>query len=246
MPTLRIVGAGRAGRALALALETRGWVERGLLGRGDDLSHAADDVDLCVIATPDAAVPSVAAAIEPNPGALLAHLSGALGLDVLARHHRRASIHPLVSLPSADRGAAALTGGAWFAVAGDPMAAAVVADLGGRTVSVDDDRRAAYHAAACIASNHTVALLAQVARVAATAGVPLEAYLDLVRMTVDNVAVLGPSGALTGPAARGDWATVAGHLGAIDPSETALYLALARSAAALAGRTLPQPEAACN
>jgi predicted short-subunit dehydrogenase-like oxidoreductase (DUF2520 family) len=123
------------------------------------------------------------------------------------------------------------------------MAAAVVADLGGRTVSVDEGERAAYHAAACIASNHTVALLAQVERIAASAGVPLAAYLDLVRMTVDNVAALGPAGALTGPAARGDWSTMARHLGALDPSEAPLYLALARSAANLAGRTLPFADA---
>jgi predicted short-subunit dehydrogenase-like oxidoreductase (DUF2520 family) len=246
MPTLRIVGAGRAGRALALALDTRGWASRGLLNRADDPSGAADGVDLCVIATPDTAVATVAAAIGPNSDAVVAHLSGALGLDVLAPHQRRASIHPLVSLPSAERGAAALTAGAWFAVAGDPMAAAVVADLGGRTVPIDDEHRAAYHAAACIASNHTVALLAQVERVAASAGVPLAAYLDLVRMTLDNVAALGPSAALTGPAARGDWVTIERHLAAIDQREAPLYLALASAAATLAGRTLPEPEAVCS
>src|SRR5258708_31259618 len=246
MPTLRIVGAGRAGRSLALALESRGWDERGLLGHDDDPRGGADGVDLCVVATPDAVVASVAAAIEPNPDAVVAHLSGALGLDVLAGPPRRASIHPLVSLPDSLTGASALTSGAWFAVAGDALAAAVVADLGGRTVPVDDDRRAQYHAAACIASNHTVALLAQVERIAASAGVPLAAYLDLVRMTVDNLAAMGPSRPPPGPPSRGDWTTVARHVDAVDPAEVPLYLALARSAATLAGRTLPEPEVACN
>ena len=37
-----------------------------------------------------------------------------------------------------------------------------------------------------------MALLAQAEQVAATAGVPLDAYLDLVRATVENVAALGP------------------------------------------------------
>jgi predicted short-subunit dehydrogenase-like oxidoreductase (DUF2520 family) len=244
MPTLRIVGAGRAGSSLAQALQSRGWIERGRLGRDADPRRAADGVDLCVIATPDAAVTAVARSIEPNPKAVLAHLSGALGLDALAPHGRRASIHPLVSLPDASRGAAALLSGAWFAVAGDPLAEVVVADLGGRIVTVDDGHRAEYHAAACVASNHTVALLAQVERIAASAGVPLAAYLDLVRMTIDNVAAVGTASALTGPAARGDWSTVARHLDAIDPAETALYLALARAAAELAGRTLPEPEPA--
>ena len=82
-----------------------------------------------------------------------------------------------------------------------------------------------------IASNHLVALLGQVERVAAAAGVPLEAYLDLVRATLDNVAELGPAAALTGPVARGDWATVDRHLAALDPSEHEAYgamVALAR------------------
>ena len=50
---------------------------------------------------------------------------------------------------------------------------------------------------------------------------PLEAYLDLVRATVDNVAELGPAAALTGPAARGDWATIERHLAALDPPTSA-------------------------
>jgi predicted short-subunit dehydrogenase-like oxidoreductase (DUF2520 family) len=106
------------------------------------------------------------------------------------------------------------------------MATRVVEDLGGRWFEVADDDRAAYHAAACIASNHLVALLAQAERVAAGAGVPLEAYLDLVRATVDNVARLGPRAALTGPAARGDWETIERHRAALGASELAAYDAL--------------------
>jgi predicted short-subunit dehydrogenase-like oxidoreductase (DUF2520 family) len=220
-------------------VEGRGWSVRALLGRGAPLGDAAAGVDLCVIATPDAAIAQVAAAITPSVDAVVVHLSGALGLDALAPHHRRASLHPLVSLPDPTTGAAALTGGAWFAVAGDPAVRALVSDLGGRLVEVADTDRAAYHAAACIASNHTVVLLAQVARVAASAGVPLEAYLDLVRATVDNVATFGPEAALTGPAARGDWPTIQAHLAALRPAEIAQYRALAAGAAALAGRPWP-------
>jgi pantoate--beta-alanine ligase len=63
--------------------------------------------------------------------------------------------------------------------------------------------------------------------------VPLEAYLDLVRGTIENVAALGPAAALTGPVARGDWATVDRHLAAVDPSERPAYEALASEAARL-------------
>ena len=80
--------------------------------------------------------------------------------------------------------------------------------LGGRVVEVADGDRAAYHAAACIAANHVVALLGQVERVAAEVGLDLESFLPLTRAAVDDVAALGACAALTGPARRGDWATL--------------------------------------
>ncbi|HSS11969.1 MAG TPA: DUF2520 domain-containing protein, partial [Acidimicrobiales bacterium] len=117
---------------------------------------------------------------------------------------------------------------------GDPLAWRVVADLGGRPISVADAERTMYHAAAVIASNHLVALLGQVERVAAAAGVPLEAYLELARGALENVASLGPSKALTGPVARGDWETVARHLAVLPPEERPAYQAMADQAARLA------------
>lgn len=167
-------------------------------------------------------VAEVAAAVEPVAGTVVAHMAGSLGLDVLDAHARRASIHPLVALPNPEVGAARLRGG-WFALAGDQLVRTAVDDLGGQWFTVADEDRAAYHAAACIASNHLVAILGQAERVGATAGVPREAFLDLVRATVENVATLGPAAALTGPAARGDAETIERHRAAIDPSEVAAY-----------------------
>ena len=229
-PRIRVVGAGRAGRSLAAALGGAGWEVAGPLGRDDDVEAAGADVDLVVIATPDAAIAQVAAAIEPRPEPVVAHLAGSLGLDVLGPHPRVAALHPLVSLPDAEVGARRLASGAWFAVAGDPLVQRAVDDLGGRWFEVADADRAAYHAAAAVASNHLVALLGQVERIAASIGVPPEAYLDLARATVDNVAALGAADALTGPVARGDWETVARHLAALDPSEVDAYRALAAAA----------------
>jgi predicted short-subunit dehydrogenase-like oxidoreductase (DUF2520 family) len=203
-------------------LADAGWHVEPPLGRHDDLHKAAVGVDLLVIATPDAAVATVAASVDPVPGTVVTHLAGSLGLDVLGAHSRRASVHPLVALPEPDTGAARLRG-AWFALAGDPFVRAVVDALGGRWFAVADNDRAAYHAAACIASNHLVALMGQAERVGAAAGVPPEAFLDLVRATVENVAALGPARALTGPAARGDWQTIERHRDALEPSELEAY-----------------------
>src|SRR4051794_11981431 len=228
MPVLRVVGPGRAGSSLARALDAAGWTVLEPVRRGEDVTAAATGVDLVVIATPDAAVPEVASSIEPVGETVVAHLAGSLGLDVLAPHVRRAAVHPLRSLPTTDTD----LNGAWFAVAGDPLGEQLVEAIGGKLVRVAPAHRAAYHAAACIASNPLVALLGQVERVAGSAGVSLDAYLDLVRQTVDNVAALGPADALTGPVRRGDDATIAGHLAAIDPSERPAY----RELAALAKR----------
>ena len=210
---------------MSRALAEAGWRVEAPLRRGDDLARAAGGVDLLIIATPDAAVVEVAAAVEPVAETVVAHLAGSLDLDVLGVHRRRASIHPLVALADPDVGASRLQG-AWFALAGDPFARTVVEALGGQWFTVADEDRAAYHAAACIASNHVVALLGQAERVGAAAGVPREAFLDLVRATVENVAALGPARALTGPAARGDAETLERHRAALDPSELAAYDAM--------------------
>jgi pantoate--beta-alanine ligase len=232
LPAVRVIGPGRAGRSLCGALRDAGWDVREPLGRGDDVSGAAEGVDLLVVATPDAAIAEVAAAVKPVASTVVAHLSGSLGLEVLAPHRRRAAIHPLLPLPDPESGAARLRG-AYFAVTGDPVAREVVAALGGAAFEVDDEHRAAYHAAASVAANHLVALLGQVERIAAIAGVPLEAYLPLVRATVEDVAAKGPAGALTGPVARGDHATVARHLAAIPAEERPAYQALSGRAARL-------------
>jgi len=194
---------------------------------------AAEGVDLLVIAVPDDSVAKVAADVSPVQSTVVAHMAGSLGLDVLDPHPRRAAVHPLASLPSPELGAERLRG-AWFAIAGDHLIESVVASLEGRSFTVTDRQRAGYHAAAAIASNHLVALLAQVERIAASVDVPFEAYLDLVRATVENVAALGAAEALTGPAARGDEATIARHIDALPADERQLYEMLADACRKLA------------
>ncbi|HXZ61203.1 MAG TPA: DUF2520 domain-containing protein [Acidimicrobiales bacterium] len=234
MSSIRIIGPGRAGTSLAAALSARGWEFAGFRRRGDDVTDAAQGVDVLVVATPDDAIAEVAAAVAPVGGTTVVHLSGSLGLDVLAPHPRRAAVHPLVPLPNGEVGAARLCSGVTFAVAGHPVARRLVASLGGRVVEVADEDRPAYHAAACIAANHVVALLGQVERVAATLGLDLASFLPLTRAAVDDVATLGAPAALTGPARRGDWATLSRHLDALPESERPGYQAGAALATRLA------------
>ena len=236
---VRVIGAGRAGRSFAKAIDDLvDWDVIDMRGRGVAIDDAAD-VDLVLIATPDTVVADVAAAIRPGR-AVVAHVAGSLGLDVLAPHDRRAALHPLMSLPDAEIGAERLTGG-WFAVAGDPLVADLATALGGRTFEIADDDRALYHAAAAVASNHLVALLGHAQRLGASVGVPADALMALALGSAENAVALGPAAALTGPAARGDEATLVAHRDAIGrraPRELAAYeamLAEARRLAAMEG-----------
>ena len=243
MAKIRILGAGRAGTALARALKTSGHDVDGPWTRGRDLTLATDGVDGLIIATPDAAIEKLSRRLAPNPHCVVLHLSGSLGLDVLAPHPCRGALHPLVPLPTAELGARRLRSGITFAVAGDPLATALVASLGGTAVTVADSDRALYHAAACVAANHVVALLGQVERIAAHVGLPLEAFMGLTRAALDDVATLGPRSALTGPAARGDWATIERHLAALPEAERAAYQAGVSQALELSAPALREPVA---
>jgi predicted short-subunit dehydrogenase-like oxidoreductase (DUF2520 family) len=228
---VRVIGPGRAGTSLAIALSRAGWEVLPTLGRADALDAAASDTDLLLIATPDHAISEVAHAVKPADRTVVAHLSGSAGLRPLVSHRRRAVLHPLVALPDPERGAERLVG-AWFGLAedGDPLVAEVVASLRGRVVHVAETGWARYHAAAVIASNHLVALLGQAERVAASVGAPVEAFLDLARGSLADVAELGPRGALTGPVRRGDIATIERHLDALPPEERAAYAAMVEEA----------------
>ncbi|MEO8696057.1 MAG: DUF2520 domain-containing protein [Acidimicrobiales bacterium] len=231
--SFRVVGLGRAGGSFAEALRDAGWQLDGVFGRGMALDDAAVDVDVVVIATPDRAIADVARAIQPVAETAIVHLSGACGLDVLAPHTRRASVHALMTLPDAQTGAARLPGG-WFAIAGDAIAAELVSALDGRSFVVADEQRARYHAAASVASNHLVVLLGQVERLAARSGVPIAAFFPLIRASVDGVEAVGAQRALTGPASRGDDETIEAHLLALDETERPLYRVLSNAARTLA------------
>jgi predicted short-subunit dehydrogenase-like oxidoreductase (DUF2520 family) len=228
-----IVGRGRLGTALAAALRATGLVVDGPLGRGANPA-GADAVLLCV---PDGEIAAAAAAVAA--GVPVGHCSGATGLDALGGHEAF-SLHPLMTVPATGTPA---FGGAGAAVAGStPRALAIAhelaARLGLRATTVADEDRAAYHAAASIASNFLVTLEGAAERLAASAGVDRALLAPLVRAAVDNWARLGAADALTGPIARGDEATVARQRAAVaerTPDLLPLFDALADATRSLAG-----------
>jgi predicted short-subunit dehydrogenase-like oxidoreductase (DUF2520 family) len=230
-----VVGAGRLGRAAAAGLREAGIAVEGPLGRG----ARCPDADVVLLCVPDAEIAHAAAAIERrSDGPLVGHCSGATTLEPL-RPHDAFSLHPLMTVPA--DGPSRLAG-ACAAVAGTTPRARGVAHqlalrLGLTPIDVADEDRAAYHAAATIASNFLVTLEAAAERLAGSAGVDRAALVPLVRATVENWAGLGPERALTGPIARGDRETVERQRDAIQertPDLLPLFDALATATRSLA------------
>jgi predicted short-subunit dehydrogenase-like oxidoreductase (DUF2520 family) len=218
--SVRVVGTGRAGNAIAARLAERGLTVR--TGR-----ETRDDADLVLLAVPDSVIGEVAKKVPIGPW--LAHVSGATSLSALDPHERRFSLHPLQTL-SLDRGAEQLDG-AWAAITFETDDARRVAEwlaitLGLRSFPLADADKPLYHAGAAIASNFLVTLYKAAARLLEASDAPPDALIPLMQRTIENGFVL------TGPIARGDWTTVEAHLRALEsraPDLVPLYRALAEA-----------------
>ncbi|UCD23017.1 MAG: DUF2520 domain-containing protein [Gemmatimonadota bacterium] len=260
MTRIGIIGAGRAGVGLAAALTEAGY-EVLLHGRSPkevptkiEFSHGElpawlTDVDVLVLAVRDDALEPLALELSQS-GKLHAeqvvlHLSGVLDGGVLAslrsRGCRLGSMHPLQSLSDPETAAERLRGAAG-AIEGDAEAVDRAEELanalGLKPLRISSDSKALYHAAAVFASNYIVVVSAAAHRLLERAGVSPEdardALAPIIRGTVENIVRRGPEGALTGPIARGDIATIRKHLESLTSEETELYRALGHAALNLA------------
>ena len=210
-----MIGAGRVGSAVSARLRERGVVLR---------DEGAELVLLCV---PDSAIAAVAASVAPGPW--IAHVSGATPLAALEPHVRRFGVHPLQTFTRA-RGPEQLDG-AYAAVTAETDEARALGfelalTLGLEPFELADEARPLYHAGAAIASNFLVTLYRSAAELFAAAGAPPAGLVPLMRRTIEN------GFELTGPIARGDWATVDAHLSAIRarlPELEPLYRVLAEA-----------------
>ena len=230
-----IVGAGRLGTALCAALRDAGVDVAGPLRRDDAFPEDADAALLCV---PDAQIAAAANALpHDRPRLLVGHCSAATTLAPVAGR-QAFSLHPLMTVA----GPGAVFAGATAAIAGSTpralaTARALAEALRMRPVHVADEDRAAYHAAASIASNFLVTIEGVAERMAASAGIDREALVALVRASIENWAASGASGALTGPIARGDEDTVQRQREAVAerlPDELELFDALTAATRRLA------------
>jgi predicted short-subunit dehydrogenase-like oxidoreductase (DUF2520 family) len=245
---LAIIGAGRVGSTLAVALYAMGYPITAVWSRTP--AHAADlaarvgaivpalesvaeGASLTLIAVSDDSLAELSARLASSGvwrvGHMVAHCSGVLPAAVLAPVAEQGALiggfHPLAAISEREQ---ILPRGITFAVeAAEPLRGILwqmARDIHGYPFDLDPAGRSLYHAAAVIASNYTVVLAALAADLLEHAGVEtdetLRAILPLLHSTLSNLERAGLPDALTGPLVRGDAGTVSRHLAALDATNS--------------------------
>ena len=272
-----IIGPGRVGAALGVALTRAGHQVVAVAAVSDTSVQRARDhfpaalvaepadviaaADLVLLTVPDDALPGLIAGLAATGaavgGRLLAHTSGRYGTGVLEPATRLGTLplalHPVMTFTGRSDDIERMHGICFGITAPDqlrPVAEALVIEMGGEPVFIAEENRGLYHAALASAANHLVTLVTESCDLLQAAGAadPARMLSPLLFAALDNALRLGDAG-LTGPVARGDAGTVAGHIETLRdaaPEALAVYVALARLTAdrALAAGLLTAPDAA--
>lgn len=257
-----VIGAGRVGAVLGAALARVGHevvavsaVSRDSVRRAERLLPGAailppPDVvaaaEFVLLAVPDDAlrplVSGLAGADAWQPGQLVAHTSGAVGVGALdaaaARGVLPLALHPAMTFAGRPEDLDRLAGATFGVTAPDelrPVAEALVVEIGAEPVWVPELARPLYHAALTVGANYLVTIVNDALELLTRAGVehPSRLIAPLLSAALDNALRLG-DGALTGPVSRGDAATVRTHLATLAqdaPDTVAAYVAMARRTA---------------
>ncbi|WP_143178033.1 Rossmann-like and DUF2520 domain-containing protein [Cystobacter ferrugineus] len=259
-PRVVVVGAGRLGGALALALSAKRWPVR-VWARSEEARRRVRDWGLglatekdiasarvCLLCVPDKAVSPAAEEWKPRlaRGAALVHCAGALSLEALGAPRGRVlgSFHPLVAVSDArdslaGNSVALSTRSRWLREVLERMAK----DVGLHALRVKERQRAAYHAGAVLSAGGVVAALSAAVEALRVAGISeeeaLAALLPLTRSALRGVEARGLAAGYTGPIARGDAEVVAAHLAALPPDAAAVYRPLSLRGLSLVGHRLP-------
>jgi predicted short-subunit dehydrogenase-like oxidoreductase (DUF2520 family) len=273
MTRIGVVGAGRVGAVIAAALRAAGHEITSVAGesaasltRAETLlpgvpvakpTAVARSCDLLLLTVPDDMLANVVTMLSASgalhAGQYVVHTSGKHGVSVLEPARRLGAkvvaMHPAMTFTGTDLDLGRLSGCTFGVTAGDgtrALAESLVADLGGSTVWVREDKRTLYHAGLAHGANHLVTLVTQAMEMLRESGAddPAATLRPLLTAALDNALEYGDA-ALTGPIVRGDVETVRAHLTDIagaTPSALESYVVMARATANLAvadGRLLP-------
>lgn len=261
-----IVGVGRVGSALGVALRRAGHRIIAVSGVSDRSKRRAeerlpdvpllpaDDVvrrsELVLLTVPDDVLARLVEGLARvgafQAGQLVAHTSGRHGLDVLIPATRAGALplglHPVMTFAGAPEDAERIAGASFGVTAPDPLrpvAEALVVEMGAEPVWVAEDARVLYHTALAWGANYLTTLVTTTVDLLRTAGIEAPARMlgPLLGASLDNALRHGDA-ALTGPVARGDAGTVAAHLEALRASASGVVPAYVALARLTADRAL--------
>lgn len=238
-----IISAGRVGAALGSALRAAGHTIVGAHASSEESRERLDTMlhgvpnrsvesivresEVVLFAVPDDELQGLVDALSMQdlfrPGQLVIHVAGRYGIGVLSSAQAAGAltmaIHPAMTFSGTSLDVARLAG-CPFAITTSsllrPIAEALVTELGGVAVHVEEEDRGLYHAALAHAANHAVTLVAQSMRMLEAVGIeePGMYLAPLVEASVEGALRRGDN-ALTGPVVRGDIGTVKEHLDAL-------------------------------
>tara|TARA_Y100000589_G_scaffold20775_1_gene17050 strand:+ start:241 stop:1101 length:861 start_codon:yes stop_codon:yes gene_type:complete len=253
--SVAIIGCGRVGSTLGVALSHAGWSVDHLHSQSSESaerlhsrlskatvhaspSDAIERADLALLTVPDHAIPQLVRSIDDPSGSLLVHCSGSLGLDVLPGNARRGSFHPIMTIPTEPT--PGILDGATIAIDGDDHVRGVLEqmarDVGGRPVRIQPEDRILYHLSCLLVGGYLSSLGAEAAGIWSQMGFDTERGIEALSPMISQVgANLGEQGipsALQGTVQRGDVDAIRAHLVVIDqrcPQLRGLYVGLAEA-----------------
>jgi len=251
---INLIGPGRLGKALVQSLTHAGEhtllavyhpdIARAqqavdAIGQGTPINNLSllPKADITLITCPDDVMASLvdklaeAAVVAPN--SIIMHLSGILSSDVLMPLKQQgawiASVHPLKAFRKTTQPETTAFQDVHCGIEGNSKAIKILTPLwqamGAQLFTLNSEKKAAYHAAAVMASNYLVTLAAEASELFKSSGVPpqnaREICLQLMQTSLDNLKQTDtPEKALTGPLVRGDVQTIEQHLDAISSGKT--------------------------
>ena len=241
---IAIIGAGNTAYTLCKLLKSKGIEPYCMLVRNpekakkvsEDLGvEAVSDYekvlksDLAIIAVNDDAISEVATHLVEYKG-LAIHTSGTKSAELLNRTMRFGVFYPLQTMSKNREIEFDEVPLLIYANSPDDveMLSRFASHFSKKVVFCDDEQRKAIHLAAVYVSNFTNVMLGIGDKLLKDNGLKLEIMKPLVGEMIKKSFETSPEEALTGPARRGDFATIAEHekMLADNPDELAIYMIL--------------------
>lgn len=230
LPNITLLGAGNVGTHLARALHQAGYTIRQIysrrpqslaplshfcqIGTSTRLEELLPDSDLYLIAVADDAIASVAAQLRVASTAIVAHTSGSVPATALIPHLRRGIFYPLQTF-SAQKAIE------WAHIpiiiqandtAAEQLLRQTATTLSSKVYELTDEQRQLVHLGAVVVNNFTNYLISLAYDWLQQHQLPFDLLQPLILETAQKVQTQNPHHAQTGPARRGDHATIERHL----------------------------------